>query len=435
MQPELAIAVDRVVTVLAGSQQVCVAYSGGLDSTVLLHLVATHVDLPLVALHINHQLHPDARIWEQHCRQQCLALGVPLEIRAVAVAETGDGPEAAARDARYRAFETQLGEGEALLLAQHLDDQAETLLLRLLRGAGREGLAGMPVRRNLGRGWLLRPLLDVPRSILHDYALEHDLSWIEDPSNSALRFDRNYLRHEVMPLLEKRWPAYRRTFARSAGHLSHTVNAGWDAAPPLRCSAVGDPGFAVSDLPRERKDVAHALRCWLRGRGLRMPSSAQLEEFLVQLSSGAGAQLRTRSWVLERYRDAVYCYLPCVFEPPPSIDMYLGRSVVIGSVGRVTLADGGDEPPAVSLTYSLRFRGGGERLRQADGSHADLKTLFQSLQVPPWWRARTPLLFCGESLLAVGRFRRAALPEADSLALCWEPELASESGAVHSSVR
>ncbi|MBV2205059.1 MAG: tRNA lysidine(34) synthetase TilS, partial [Pseudomonas sp.] len=201
----------------------CVAFSGGLDSTVLLQLLA---DLarrealpPLRAIHVHHGLQPAADAWPEHCRRVCTALGIPLEVVHVQV-EAGCSLEQAARQARYAAIEMRLEEGEVLLTAQHRDDQAETLLFRLLRGAGVRGLAAMPARRRLGRGWLMRPLLDVSRGELEAHARRLGLAWVEDPSNDSLDFSRNYLRHQVMPLLAQRWPQSVTTLARTAAHMT-----------------------------------------------------------------------------------------------------------------------------------------------------------------------------------------------------------------------
>jgi len=188
-----------------------VAYSGGLDSAVLLHLAAQtqscRMDLAIRALHIHHGLHADADAWTAHCQSNCLSLGIPLTVlRVDAGKRPGQSPEEVARHARYRAIESLIGPGDTVLLAQHRDDQAETLLLQLLRGAGLDGLAAMPVRSRLGAGHLLRPLLDCSRAQLAYYANEHGLAWVEDPSNQELIFDRNFLRREVMPLLRSRWP-------------------------------------------------------------------------------------------------------------------------------------------------------------------------------------------------------------------------------------
>ena len=186
-----------------------VALSGGLDSTVLLHLLVqlrkTHSLPPITAVHVHHGLQAAADAWPAHCQALCKGLGVPLQVIAVQV-QAGASVERAARDARYQAFTAISGAGEVLLLGQHRDDQAETLLFRLLRGAGVSGLAGMPRQRRLGAGHLCRPLLDVSRAQLESYARAQGLSWIEDPSNSQTDFSRNFLRHEVLPVLARRWP-------------------------------------------------------------------------------------------------------------------------------------------------------------------------------------------------------------------------------------
>lgn len=200
-----------------------IAFSGGLDSTVLLHLLAhlaTTESLPaLSAIHVHHGLQAVADAWPQHCRSVCASLGVPLQIVRVQV-QPGASLERAARDARYHAFTEVTRPDDVLLTAQHRDDQAETLLFRLLRGAGVRGLSGMPRQRPLGEGHLLRPLLDVTRAELEAYANEHGLSWIEDPSNEDRQYSRNYLRHQVFPALTRRWPQAVATMARSAAHLT-----------------------------------------------------------------------------------------------------------------------------------------------------------------------------------------------------------------------
>ncbi|CAN0506332.1 unnamed protein product, partial [Discosporangium mesarthrocarpum] len=182
-----------------------VAFSGGLDSTCLLHSaaqLALTATRPLRALHINHGINADAGHWQHHCQQFCAALDVRLDSVAVELPATASEDDA--RRARFAVFEAQLEAGELLLLAQHLDDQLETLLLRLMRGAGPGGLAGMPGQRALGAGRLLRPWLALPRAQLLNYAQQYKLNWIEDDSNAETHFDRNYCRHEVLPTLEQR---------------------------------------------------------------------------------------------------------------------------------------------------------------------------------------------------------------------------------------
>ena len=207
-----------------------VAYSGGIDSHVLLHLLAGwRARLPgvLGAVHVNHQLQQQSGDWELHCRAVCEELGLGFQALQVAARpRRGESPEAAARSARYRGLSEWLPPGAVLVTAQHLDDQAETLLLQLLRGSGVHGLAAMPAMTVLGAGLHQRPLLGVTRAQLRRYAESHRLDWIDDPSNTDTAFDRNYLRHEIMPRLKARWPAAGATLSRSAAHCAEAVTAG-----------------------------------------------------------------------------------------------------------------------------------------------------------------------------------------------------------------
>ncbi|NIR59118.1 MAG: tRNA lysidine(34) synthetase TilS, partial [Gammaproteobacteria bacterium] len=278
---------DDLVAVLAHhapAARYWVAYSGGLDSLVLLHALAARRDrlgAPLAAVHVDHGLHPDSGRWAAHCARTCAALGVPYECRVVeATAASGESPEAAARRARYEALAGLLEPGACLLTAHQRDDQAETLLLQLLRGAGPDGLAGMPMCRPLGAGWHLRPLLDWERADLHAYARAQGLEWVEDASNRDTGIDRNYLRHIVLPALRERWPGAPATLARAARHQAEAAEllvalgradarAAADAAPgTLRASA-------LRDLPAPRQ--RNLLRAWIARAGLPAPSAAQLE--------------------------------------------------------------------------------------------------------------------------------------------------------------
>ncbi|EAQ96992.2 tRNA lysidine(34) synthetase TilS [Congregibacter litoralis] len=415
-QNPVLLALEECRSQLSAAGQLFVAYSGGLDSTVLLH--AAHKTCPdrLVALHANHGLQAEARRWQAHCEAFCEQLGVAFASTELSLEPAGSGMEAAARDARYRWFEDRIGRGGVLLMAHHQDDQAETLLLRLLRGAGPDGLAGMPQHRALGAGSLLRPLLSLPRRALKEYAEESGLSWVEDPSNGDMRFDRNYLRREVMPLLERRWPGYRSTLSRTAAQLRERN----EHLPAPRLSTVqgcfGDPGFLVAALPEEPALAALALRDWLRERSLRPPSAAQLSEFLRQLREGRGARLQCPEWTIERYRDAVYLLPPPLDTAPEAGAITVGESLFWPGLGRLTLRrEGAGNVPGLMVTT----RQGGERLELSNGQHVELKTVFQELAVPAWWRPRVPLLIQKsgnhEVLLAVGDLRSS--PRAESLGL------------------
>jgi tRNA(Ile)-lysidine synthase len=402
---------------LHGAARWLVAYSGGLDSTVLLHLLHCHcreraAAPALLAVHINHQLQPAAAAWEQHCERVCARYGLPLLRRRVEVAVTGEGTESAARKARYRALAQLLEPGDVIFLAHHQDDQMETLLLRLLRGAGLQGLQGMPGSRPLGAGSLQRPLLDYPRSALQRYARDCALDWIDDPSNTDTRFDRNYLRHEIVPRLAARWPACRRTTTRSAMRLRAAAGVLEELLPQAEAvrSRLGDPGLALPPLLQLPAETALlVLRRWLRQQGLAMPDRAQLAEFLRQLHGGLrrGAVLNCGSYRLQRFADALYLVAA---QPPlaaalPELRLAPGATMGLPAGGELALQSAGDAPgirlrPGEQL--ALRWRRGGERCRLPgrDGSRS-LKKLLQEAAIPPWWRAQLPLLYLDDELLAV----------------------------------
>ncbi len=270
--------VEKILSRYPASPHYWVAYSGGLDSTVLLRLCAALQQTGPVprftALHVHHGLHPQADAWADHCAAECRALGIELTTRRVeARPAPGQSHEEAARNARYRAIQDQLGPGDTVLLAQHQDDQAETLLLQLFRGAGLAGLAAMPEHAQLSPGYLLRPLLDIPRSGLSAYAARQGLTWVEDPSNRDPAFDRNFLRHTVLPAIRTHWPGIGRSLARTARHCAEAAEL-LDARTAELISALRDPAdpwLPIAGLralsPVERKlalrgsyPVGHCLR-------------------------------------------------------------------------------------------------------------------------------------------------------------------------------
>ncbi len=393
-----------------------VGFSGGVDSTVLLHLLhswcaANPGSPPLGALHVNHGLQTAAAQWQQHCEAVCRSLQLPLITRTVAVHAHGSG-EAAARTARYRAFQEQLPPGAVLFLGHHLDDQVETFFLRLLRGAGVEGLAAMPRRRALGEALLLRPLLDYSRRELELYAEHHGLAYVADPSNRDTAMDRNFLREELLPLLASRWPGYRQTVARASGHMAAAASLLSEhlGVPDTVHSALGDPGLALTPLISGTSEAAAPrLRAWLRARGYPAPDSAVLAEFLRQLRESAvdaSPRLACGAYTLQRYRDGIY-RVPEFDVPPPTASIALApdahRDVPgVGSVSlQRTFGTGLSLAPGEQL--ELRWRQGGERchLPGRPGSRS-LKMLLQEWDVPPWWRDRVPLLYLKDELLAVG---------------------------------
>jgi tRNA(Ile)-lysidine synthase len=410
---------DTVLTHAPDARGYWIAFSGGLDSQVLLHALAARrgrLPAPLGALHVNHNLQPDAPGWAEHCRAVCAALEIPCRTLSVdAQPEPGDSPEAAARAARYGALAGAVPAGGVLLTAHHRDDQAETLLLQLVRGAGPKGLAAMPAVSMLDGKTLLRPLLGFGRDELHDYALRHALAWIEDPSNARLDYDRNYLRHEILPRLRARWPATGATLARAARHQAEAAQLLEElAALDAHAAAGGWPAsLSVSALLRlSAPRRANLLRWWLRQRGAAIPGAAvvaRIDRDLLRAAPDAEPLVGWAGVRLRRYRDALllddlreeadatFCLEWDVHQPLALPGGTLGAEYAHGAgVALRHLADGHCE---------VRFRRGGERLQPAARrEHHSLKHLFQDAGVPPWERARVPLIYRGDTLMAVAGY-------------------------------
>lgn len=409
-----------------------VAFSGGLDSTVLLHLLArlrdTHALPPLSAIHVHHGLQAVADAWVEHCRAQCAALNVPLEVRHVRVAP-GGSVERAAREARYAAFAGWLGQGEVLLVAQHRDDQAETLLLRLLRGAGVRGLAAMRASRPLAAGALLRPLLDIGRAELEGWAGERQLRWVEDPSNADTRLARNFLRREILPRLARHWPAASAVLARAAeqqgeadtllGELAELdlqaattpVRPDWLALPSLDLA----PLRALSEA-RQR----NALRHWLHGLTL-LPEREHWAGWVDLRDAGADAApvWRLAGGELQRAGGRLWWLSGDWLRAPPGpvIDWVEPlRPLELPGNGRVWVEGC---PPGASLR--IRYRQGGEVLELPGRGHRDLKRLLQESGVPAFVRGRLPLLYDGQQFLGVANPAPPCAAPASAWRLRWEP--------------
>ncbi len=388
---------------------VAVALSGGLDSTVLLHLLAARDDMRaqgLRALHVDHALHADSATWTAHCRALCTGLGIGFESRRIDVQPQGEGLEAAARAARHAAFLDWLRPGETLALAHHRDDQAETVLLRLLRGAG-DGLAAMRAHRPFGQGTLWRPLLAWPRAELLAWAQAQGLRWLDDPSNASERHDRNFLRHRVLPLIGERWPQASAALARSAGLLATQADllAGEDRRRLAMLQGL-DP--ARLDLPGLMSQPAawrdRLLRAWVRALDLPpLPGDAPATikgELLAERAESRG-EFRWSGAVIRRWRDGLHAG---PVRPP------LPEDWCVGWDGATPLALPGGGALALEPAHrfdapaQVRARRGGERIVLPGRGHSsDLKQVLQDLGVPPWERARLPLLFAADGeLLAAG---------------------------------
>ena len=415
-----------------------VGLSGGLDSIVLLHglqLLQQQGELPFTprAIHINHGLHPNAAQWAQYCEAICQGWNVPFSTSELdlltRLSAAGDkaitGIEKAARDGRYTVFAAQLAPGEALLLAHHRDDQMETMLLRLLRGAGPKGLAGIPRTRAIDEGFLWRPLLEVDRTELLVYAKTHKLRWIDDESNADQQFDRNYLRHAVLPLLETRWPGYRESWSKSAalqGEAAELLEAfaesDWQR---LRVDAANElliAGITELSLARRR----NLLRHWLLTLNMPEPSwntLQQLSETLVGGTNGdgnPGSDLNSNSvyeisgYTFARYRDRLV-----VLRQLDSIDLSAVlawdpvKQPIMELTGNGCLSmrpsKMSDTDTRMSIILQgpvqIKYRQGGEACSLRGRPRKSLKKILQEQGIAPWCRERLPLLYQGDALIYI----------------------------------
>lgn len=394
------------------------AYSGGLDSSVLLHAlaqIAQQLPSPISVIHVDHGLSENSAAWATQCRDQCEALGFGLHQKRVEVDRRKRGLEAAAREARYAAFAEVLGEGDLLLTAHHQDDQAETLLLQLLRGGGVRGLAAMPEFRPFACGWLGRPLLGFSREQLHAYAEAHSLNWSEDPSNFDTTLERNFLRHELLPSLEQRRGGTKTLLARSAGHfaesaelLDELAEQDLGAMPAVEDAALSIPALQALSAARQR----NLLRYWLRQQGLTTPDSRNLQRILDEVLPAAQDAEPLVSWSgteLRRYRDRIYAMSP--LSPLPDelpVLTWSGETVLRlpDGMGQLCMKRvvgcGVREALLLSANVTLGWRRGGESMLLAGrlGHHA-LKKLYQESAIPPWERRRRPLLYIDGQLAQV----------------------------------
>jgi tRNA(Ile)-lysidine synthase len=408
--------------VSVSSNAIAVAYSGGLDSAALLHLVhacAQKQGLTLFAFHVHHGLSPNADAWLAHCRYQCERLGIAFDARHVEVADVaGGGVEEAARLQRYAAF-GEMCRAHAvplLLTAHHQDDQAETVLLQLLRGSGVAGLSGMDESNHapdlLGDAQLLmgRPLLRVSRAELEAHVGTHAIAYVEDESNADPRYARNALRHHVMPSLQQYFPGYQQRFARSAQHAQSAQRLLIELAGQDLAACLDGESLNISRLRRFDADrIDNLLRYWFGSRGMRMPSTAWLAEMRTQLlEAKEDAQLCVThaDCHIRRHRDHVFITpIYAEVDTAPRTFMWQGESSVHwpqfgGTLYFDASEQGMDAEWLRKQTLTIRLRSGGERLKPAANRPTrSLKQHYQSRDVPAWERGRLPLVLAEKQLL------------------------------------
>ena len=411
-----------------------VALSGGLDSMVLLHLINKIRSLDpdsypqLAAIHVNHGLNQDADLWERHCLIFCQAHNISFYAERVSVESTGAGLESAAREARYRVFEKYLPSSSILFVGHHLEDQIETFFLRLMRGAGLKGLKSIPESRLLSQATLVRPLLNNTKAELEAYALEHKIVAILDPSNEDVSHDRNFLRHRLLPVLESRWPGYRRTVARAIGHFDEADRILEESLPGNinLVSQCGDPGLSISAMKREGEEHAKFMvRRFLTEQGLTMPNQASLNEFIRQIfygSEASSALLKIRKRQIRRFGEGIFL-LPSLPDACHNtiITISVNETVVIEGIGSVCLRPGFNqkEIPIQGTKVNLYWRSS-EKIAQSSKLRKKIKKIFNAKAIPPWWRDRIPMVINENKLIAIGALKNGNLSFVEESDLCLE---------------
>ena len=403
---------------LSSATPLKVAFSGGLDSCVLLHALARlrePLGLSLSAVHVDHGLHPDSADWARRARQQCQRLDVPCAIERVHITQIREhGLEAAARHARYACLARHVGPGEVLLTAHQADDQAETMLLQLLRGTGMHGLAAMPAVTAFHAGRLARPLLEFTRAQLAAYAAHENLQWIEDTSNDDLRLARNFLRHQVFPRLEAHWPGAPRRLAHSAGMAAEAIvlldelaESDWAGARGITAMSLSAAALRRLSPPRQRNLV----RYWLRRQGFQPPAAVHLDQVLAGVAQDPRSRRAVIRWPgieVCRYRDELVALSPRAQTDSTWRNHWnLTDPLEIPGVGLLravaSQGNGLSRERVGRFPVIVGLRQGGEVCRlPGRAHHHKLKKLLQEAGIPPWERNRLPLVYVNGDLAAIG---------------------------------
>lgn len=395
--------------------RIILAFSGGVDSRVLLDLLARYSEEKTIeckAVYVHHGLSDNADTWQQQCKAWALQAGIDFVAERVQVEGKGKSLEACAREARYNALGGHLNSGDLLLTGQHSDDQVETFLLALKRGSGPKGLSAMAEAMAFGSATIVRPLLMVSRSQIEAYALQQGLQWVEDESNQDVRFDRNFIRHQISPLLNQRWPHFAQAVNRSAQLcaeqemlIEELLQEKLEKALTLDGGLDIDVLSAVSELSRAR-----LIRMWLTQNNIRMPSRDHLSKIwaeVAQAKQDANPVLNLAGTQIRRFSNKLYAIAESEdlsgwektlevdesIELPDSLGCLTVQSSESGSLSLQALAKG---------ELRVTFNPEGLSARPTDRGHSrKLKKLFQEYGVPSWQRRRMPILMCGEKVVAI----------------------------------
>lgn len=398
---------DYWLDFLQEHEQIYVGFSGGMDSTVLLHALAQYPLLikKITTIHINHQLSANASNWQVHCEQYCQKLTIPLIVEKVTFKQSANIEENA-RKARYGFVKSIIKDNEVFLTAHHQNDQAETLMLQLCRGTGIDGLSAMLPIKKFGKGRLIRPLLTHPRELLQRYAEQNHLVWIEDESNSNCQFSRNFIRRTIFPQLQSRWPGVISNIAQTALHCQEARSQLESLANndfPTIHTAKNLPLNDIIHLPSTR--IKNVLRNWFKINGVSLPDASLLNRMLTELifaKIDATPEIQWGENLLHRYKKTLYLSSSQGIYPmnqawldfPNALQLSENLGVLV-----ISSADKGFSWPD-NKSVSVKFRQGGEKFYWR-GQHKTLKNLMQEWQIPPWLRNKVPLIYFDEELAIV----------------------------------
>jgi len=390
-----------------------IAYSGGLDSHVLLYALAQlrsalpHIELQ--AIHIHHGLQKNADAWAAHCQTICQQLAISCDVIHVNIEKKHrQSLEAQAREVRYQAIKNKIADNDIVLTGQHADDQAETVLLQLLRGSGVAGLAAMPTIIPFGQGWLARPLLSYPRQTLENYATNMHLNWIQDESNFDTCFDRNFLRHEIIPLLQTRWSNLNQTLGRVAQHQAETQTLLHTLAQlDLKtCLIEENQSLAIYEL--QHLSVArqrNLLKMWIKQCSLPQPSSQQLQQILTTiLPARQDAQpiVKWQGGEARRFQNQLFIMKNLPDLPQLQSLSWNRKNAILLPLGQLQFIQTETKGLALSdnQKVTVQFRQGGE-VCTVFGKQHRVKKLLQDKKIPPWLRGFIPLIYVDNELAAI----------------------------------
>lgn len=381
-------------------------FSGGLDSTALLvaaHELKDSLPCDFTAIHIDHGLHADTAQWVQHCQNLCEQLAIPLIVEKIHIQQSPrESLEALAREQRYQAISKHMQHQHMLLTAHHMDDQAETLLLNLMRGSSVDGLAAMADYRDYATGWLGRPLLPFSRQDLTEYVQSRNISWLDDPSNQDTSLNRNYLRHQVLPLLQQRWPAARQMIARSADHLREVANhLQTEQHEKLQAAINPDNGLKLN--PMSDTESSLLIRHWLKQLQAPPLPKKKTENLISQLrtvDTESKLTIEWEGWMIRYFRGQLWAFPDTLVQVCRDTLWTSGQQIDLGACGQLLLH--GAEPDS---NWAITSRPQGGSFKPQGHQHSKtIKQLLQESAIPPWLRDSLPFLFWGDELMAIGDF-------------------------------